>query len=212
MGCRGPTLSCAAASLQRDATWRQPDATWLQHGCNPMQHGGNTAATRCNMVATWLQHRCNLAATRCNIAATSLQPDSTWLQPGCTIQHGCPTPRHDAAGPKILHSVPRGVACVPQRDGIPLQVLAGTVSVEAAGGAPMPFCGGRTDASDGLGSQVLYGCVRACVRVRACVHRACVISYLIPSCATACPTLALLFRRRSLALRQESGADQGACL
>uniref|UniRef100_A0A7S3YPL2 Plant heme peroxidase family profile domain-containing protein n=1 Tax=Lotharella globosa TaxID=91324 RepID=A0A7S3YPL2_9EUKA len=36
-----------------------------------------------------------------------------------------------------------------------LIVIAGTVALEEAGALPMKFCGGRTDASDGLGSQYL---------------------------------------------------------
>jgi len=36
-----------------------------------------------------------------------------------------------------------------------LIVLGGTVGIELAGGVPMPFCPGRTDAPDGLGSQYL---------------------------------------------------------
>ncbi|CAE8656356.1 unnamed protein product [Polarella glacialis] len=36
-----------------------------------------------------------------------------------------------------------------------LIILAGTVAVEEAGGLPMSFCGGRTDATDGSGSENL---------------------------------------------------------
>ena len=36
-----------------------------------------------------------------------------------------------------------------------LIVIAANVAIEAAGGRPMVFCGGRTDASDGLGSEYL---------------------------------------------------------
>ena len=74
----------------------------------------------------------------CDGARIRFEPESSW-----------PENEGTDATLAMLESVQTANSDVSWAD---LIVLAGQTAVEAAGGNTMTFCGGRTDASDGLGS------------------------------------------------------------